>query len=111
MADDDIDIGFIEVEEWGRTEIAVYKKIALSSKALLAISMMERWGLVAGEPDGEDSAGRSKLNLMPVKQLVERACETADIAFKEFKERKWILDLPAPKITKKEPLTSRASKE
>ena len=112
MADDDMDIGFIEDETFrGRIEIAVYKKIALNARAFLAISMMERWGIVAGEPDGEDSSGRSKLGLMPVEQLVERSCQAADLAFKEFRKRKWILDLPAPRITKKESLTSRATKE
>jgi hypothetical protein len=44
-------------------------------EARLAATLMERWGMVAGEPDGEDSAGRAKLRLSTPQELAQRACE------------------------------------
>jgi hypothetical protein len=92
-----IDIGFLEREGYGNSkEIVVYQKTAANNRARLAVSMLERWGAVAGTPDGEDSAGRAKLNHMPVDDMVKRACETAEKAFIEFERRGWLLDLPKP---------------
>ena len=44
-----------------------------------AAAFIERWGMVAAMPDGEDAAGRSKLRLMSPQELVDRAYETADL--------------------------------
>lgn len=67
----------------------------LNTKARIAIEMLQRWGMVAAEPDGEDSAGRAKLMLQPVNELVLRAVETVDVAFAAFEEKDWIIKLPS----------------
>ena len=50
-----------------------------SVEANFAAMMIERWGMVAATPDGEDSAGRQRLRLPTPEELVERAFECARI--------------------------------
>ena len=64
------------------------------TKAKIATELLSRWGMVAGKPDGEDSAGRAKLALMPVEEVVTRAVEAADLAVNEMKKRGWFLEIP-----------------
>ncbi len=59
-----------------------------------AMQLIERWGMVAGEPDGEDSAGRSKLKLQSVNSLVARAFDTAELADAVARDRGHIIDVP-----------------
>ena len=66
----------------------------LELKAKVALSMLEKWGMVAAEPDGEDSAGRAKLKLPSADDLAKRACDVTDEAFTEFEKRGWVLKLP-----------------
>ena len=63
----------------------------LTCEAVLACQMMEKWGLVAATPDGEDSAGRAKLRRMTGEELAREACEAAAAAYKEFEARGWIV--------------------
>lgn len=64
--------------------------------AQFAMVLIERWGMVMGEPDGEDSAGRAKLKLMSVDDTVARACRTAQVAFEQFALKDWLLEVPNP---------------
>jgi hypothetical protein len=65
--------------------------------AQLAITMIEKFALVAGYPNGEDSTGRSILQLIPVEEVVQRACDIAESAMVEFEKRDWIIDYPKEK--------------
>jgi hypothetical protein len=65
-----------------------------SAEARLAIALIERWGMVVGIPDGEDTAGRSKLNLMRPSQIVERAFITAQLTYQEIEKRGWFVKCP-----------------
>lgn len=49
--------------------------------ARLAFSFIEKWGMVAGTPDGEDSSGRQKLRLGTPDEVVQRAFELSTKAF------------------------------
>lgn len=60
-----------------------------------AMDCIERWALVAAEPDGEDSAGRAKLRRMTPEEVVQHACECASKAFAAFEERGWLIAVPA----------------
>ena len=80
----------------GGTEIAVYETEELNQQARFAMQLIERLALGA-EIDGEDRAGRSKARPLTEKEIVSKACELADLAFKEFRASDWILDIPAPK--------------
>lgn len=56
----------------------------------LAITFIEKWGMVTGCRGGEDSSGRAGLDVMPVEQVVERACEMAGQIFTALEARGWI---------------------
>lgn len=69
---------------------------ALQGTARLAATLIERWGLVAAEVEGEDSAGRAKIRRLTPDELVRDACNTAEAAWDEFEKRGWLLDIPLP---------------
>ena len=93
-----IHINYIERERFGgETEILVCNTKACGLQAQLALSLLERWGLIATEPDGEDSAGRQRMKLLGVADMVTRACDTAEAMYAEFEKRDWLLALPLPK--------------
>jgi hypothetical protein len=59
-----------------------------------AMALIERWGLVAAMPDGEDSSGRAKLALLPVEEMIERAVGTAETAYRVLAERGHLIEVP-----------------
>lgn len=83
-----------DMKNSGRGEVQVYTTEVPTEEAKLAMSCIERWGMVAGMPDGEDSSGRAKLGLMPPDELVERAFDVAHLAFSEMRKRQLVLNVP-----------------
>ena len=81
---------------WHRNATVIHKTLNPNMHARLALDMIERWGGVAAEIDGEDSAGRSKVRLQTPQELVDRACSTAALAMAAFHERNWLLPVPVP---------------
>ncbi|MDR3633741.1 MAG: hypothetical protein P4L84_07880 [Isosphaeraceae bacterium] len=75
--------------------IAIHETEHPGFEARLAINLIERWGLVAAESDGEDSAGRAKSRLSTPKELAQRACDVAAEASAELRKRGWIFSLPS----------------
>lgn len=73
----------------------VHARQMLGERAAFAKEIIARWALVAGESDGEDSAGRSKLRCMTPTESATRACDVADAAFGEFYKRGWVIDMPS----------------
>ncbi len=65
------------------------------------MQLIERWGIVAAAPDGEDSAGRVKVRLATPEEIVARACQTAQIAMEQFAHKGWLLDVPLPPESKR----------
>lgn len=63
-------------------------------EAKLAISLLEKWGMVAAEPDGEDSARRAKLRLSTPQELAVRACNVASETAAEIRKRGWFVPVP-----------------
>ncbi len=55
-------------------------------EAKMAAALIERWGMVAAIPDGEDSAGRAKLRLATPEELVARAFSCAKLAMKHARD-------------------------
>lgn len=82
--------------EWKLEQLRIHTPEQPDFKARMAIALVERWGMVAGIPDGEDSAGRTKLRLQTPNELVARACETADVLWRECLGRGWVFEVPAP---------------
>lgn len=64
-------------------------------EARLAIDLLERWGLVAGEEAGEDSAGRAKIRSLTPPEAVIRACDMAEEMTKEIRNRGWFVAVPS----------------
>lgn len=66
----------------------------LTMRARAVLGLLEKWGMVQGVDGGEDSAGRAKLDLMPVKETVDRAVEMVETAFEALEEKDWIAHAP-----------------
>ena len=63
---------------------------AISLRGRLAITLVEKWGTVAGYDAGEDSVGRAKIGLMSPSDVVKRALEMADLIIAGLEEHDWI---------------------
>lgn len=74
-------------EHYTLPEAVVYMKQVLDGPATLAKELLERWGMVAGMPDGEDSAGRAKVRLATPDELVGRALTVAELFYAQAAAR------------------------
>ena len=74
--------------------LCTHATIVPDNKARFAMSCIERWGMVAAEPDGEDSQGRAKLRRLTAGEVAKHACDCADLAFSEFHARGWLVEVP-----------------
>lgn len=97
MATDQTEIEFRVQSRYSNDKrmVAIHQRESATWKARLACALIERWGLVVGAPDGEDSAGRSKGRKMLPAELVAEATEVADLAIEEFRRRGWVIELPS----------------
>jgi hypothetical protein len=82
-------------DEYGNPKVIMHETEAPGFEARIALALAERWGLVAAEVDGEDSAGRSKLRRLTPKELASHACEAAQELVSEFAARGWMIQLPS----------------
>ena len=67
----------------------------------IALTLIEKWGAVTGAIRGEeDSAGRAVLDVMPVSDVVLRACDMAEQITAELERRQWIrvVDMTAEQV-------------
>lgn len=75
--------------------ITIHETEQPNFEARLAVNLLEKWGLVAAESDGEDSAGRAKLRLSTPIELAQRACDVAAEFSAELKKRGGLFALPS----------------
>lgn len=88
---------FAVTEEFGRNslkKLTVHDTELLNMEARLACDMIIRWGLVTGKLAGEDTVGRAVIKECTPQEVVERACDTAELSVKMFRERGWIVAGP-----------------
>lgn len=64
--------------EHGKKSVEVYTTETLGEEGRLAGCLIERWGLITAEADGEDSAGRAKVRTTTPDELVTRAFDIAE---------------------------------
>ena len=64
-------------------------------EARLAFAFIEKWGMVAGMDDGEDSAGRQKLRLATPKEATDRAFEIAKLCLEKARENGLVHTTPS----------------
>lgn len=62
----------------------------MNLKAQLAISLIEKWGLVASKVEGETSNGGNRLLVMTPKEMVGRAMDTAERAVDDMMAMGWM---------------------
>lgn len=62
----------------------------LSLRAQIALEIVKHCALVAGYPDGNDKAGRSKIELMPSPAVASRANGIASAIVDEWEQLGWI---------------------
>lgn len=80
--------------QYGDEAIIIHQNESLDQRAVLAANFTEKWALVAGEADGEDTAGRQKIRRLSPVELASHACETVEALYAEFAKRGWTLALP-----------------
>lgn len=64
-------------------------------EAKIALDIIVRWGMIAAEPDGEDSAGRQKARIFTPAELTRRAFETARLFMEGARLRGFIHRSPS----------------
>ncbi|MBD1602282.1 hypothetical protein [Pseudomonas typographi] len=60
-------------------------------QARIALGLIDRFGLIAAEPDGFDEAGRQKGRVLSPEEVVTRAFSIAELAVKEIADRGWLI--------------------
>jgi hypothetical protein len=83
-------------EYGGERSLVVEADHVMSGEAKFACDLVERWGMVAGQPDGEDSAGRAKIRLATAEELVDRAVDVTAKLFQRFKDDGWLIEVAYP---------------
>ena len=74
--------------------VAVFKTQVMTEEGELALDLLRQWGPVVGHPDGEDSAGNSRIRPMTPEETATRAFDIAAQAMKIAAERGLIVHLP-----------------
>jgi len=80
-------------------KVTVYDREEFEREARMAVILIERWGMIAATPDGEDSAGRQRLRLQTPDELVDRAFTVAALTFKKARDKGFVHlspELPEP---------------
>jgi hypothetical protein len=86
--------------------VGVHDPLWLTAVGRMSVVFVEKWGMVAATPDGEDSAGRMKLRLLTPAELTQRAVETAELVYAEVQKRGHFIELPNPYVKKTPPNAS-----
>lgn len=84
----------------GETEVRLHAQQGYNCEADFALRLATQLAIAAASPDGEDSAGRQKLQLMPPGDVAWRACEISRLMHQEFETRGWLVDMPLPRPPK-----------
>ena len=80
----------------GGTDVLLVETEAPTYEARIAIGLIEKWGIVALEPSGEDSTGRQQFKPKSLNDVVKQAFDTAELAVKEMRARGLVIDVPLP---------------
>lgn len=92
---DIVDVIAGRIDRYGPPTAIAHKRLMVDERAHFAMACIEKWALIAGEPDGEDSAGRTKTRRMTPVELVDHACSVTARAFAEFAQRGWSYTTPS----------------
>lgn len=84
-----------KMRRFGEGNVMVHPRVMYDERGIMAKEFVDRWGMVAGIPDGEDSAGRSKLRLATPEELVDRAMACVEALYLAMDARGYRLDVPS----------------
>jgi hypothetical protein len=102
----------IHMNEYGdRPEVQVNERERFAEEAKLAIVFIEKWGLILGEDNGEDSAGRQRVRSSTPEEVVERAFAMARLAMQTARDRGLTYALPTFAETDAVQAAHKAEKE
>jgi hypothetical protein len=93
--------------KWGRRggeEVQIIRERVPTEEGDLALKFATHFAVIAAVEDGYDEAGRAKLRLQTVDEIVQRACDLAEKMTAALRKREWILDLPIPEPPQPEEL-------
>ena len=82
------------VHNYGERQVETYSIEKPHEEASLAFIFLEKWGMVSGAPDGEDSTGRQQSRLLTPHEVVKRGFDIAALAMKEARDRGLMLEVP-----------------
>lgn len=77
-------------------EVTIANSVVLDPVGALAVQLIERWGLMFGRYEGEDSAGRAMTKPEEVETVVHRAFDMASAVYLTAETRGHIVKLPNP---------------
>jgi hypothetical protein len=83
-----------EEHDYGSKKVQMYRTEVPNEEAEYAMQLLEKFALIAGAPDGEDSAGRQRGKLVAVDATVARAFDIAREAYRVARERCLMVQLP-----------------
>jgi len=81
-------------EYWADPVLAKNDYFTLEARARIALHLLDHFGAVAGQEDGEDSAGRRQFKLQVPKDLVKRCLDIADAFVEVAESRNAIREMP-----------------
>ena len=84
----------VDGDTYGKPGIVFRSAEVLGAEADLAVRLLEHWGLVASESDGEDSAGRHRIRRASPEEVVARALDTATLLYSEARKRGLLVSVP-----------------
>jgi hypothetical protein len=79
---------------YGDKEVKVFEREFLTKEAAYAFELIQKWGMILGIEDGEDSSGRAKNRPATPQEVVDRAFEVTDLFFTRAREKGFVIDLP-----------------
>lgn len=77
-------------------DVTLHNIVVPDARAQLAGELARHLALVAGQADGEDSAGRQKIRLLSPDEVATRALEIAEALWAGFEKREWMISMPSP---------------
>jgi hypothetical protein len=96
-SNDIMDVHAVRKNAYGESSsftVMAHDRLQVDRRALFALACIERWGMIAADADGEDSAGRQKARRLTVDEVVQHACDCAEKAYASFGSRGWLLHVP-----------------
>lgn len=79
---------------YGDKKVTLYRTETPTMEGEFGMQLVSHFGLIAGDWDGEDSAGRAKARLLTPTEAVARAFDLAAEAFRVMRERGMLVQLP-----------------